>query len=58
MKCPICNIEMLEAYLLGDGVTNVTIVTATDRKSSRVEGLVCPKCGRIELKAEKPQKLN
>ena len=57
MKCPTCNIEMLEAYLLGDGIINVTIVTAAERKSSRVECLVCPKCGRIELKAEKPHKL-
>jgi len=42
--------------LLGDGIINVIIVTVAERKSSRVEGLVCPKCGRIELIAEKPHK--
>ena len=63
MECLKCKEKMLKAKLKGDAVGTVVYLTTKKeglfetQKNSSVSCYVCPKCGYIELYAEKPKEL-
>lgn len=56
-KCTKCDIEMNKASLIGSGVDVLVakIKKGFNTKVSCIDTYVCPKCGYIELFAEKPE---
>lgn len=56
-KCTNCNIEMKNASLSSNGGYALLeeIKRGFNRKVCGVNAYVCPKCGYIELIAEKPE---
>ena len=61
MKCLTCDIEMKSVKIIGNS-TGLEVYLAykekglfESEKRSKIECVVCPKCGKIELKAKTPE---
>lgn len=55
MKCQDCDLEMKAVTMTAYGFEVMANTGAF--KGSGVEGMVCPECGRLELRVKNPERL-
>lgn len=61
MKCLNCNIEMKAVKIKGDVYGMEVYLSYKENgilegeKRSKIECVVCPRCGKVELKAKTPE---